>query len=526
MNRLKKYFMIGLIGFIPINCYALTKNETIYTNLDETGKIVNSSVMNHLFMKDKNIFEDDTELKNILNINGKETFTLDKNIIQWNSKGKDIFYQGTTDKEQPIEVDIEYYLNDKKMNAKDMIGKKGKVKLIFHFKNKEMHEVNFSGMRETVYTPFVVTTGMVLNNQYNDNIEVENGKWVDSGSRSFVIGVATPGLYESFHIQEFQNLNTITVSYDTSKFSFENMYMVATPKIIEEKDLEVFDKLDQLSSNMGTLQSSMNQIENGIQQLKVGSSSLNEGATQIHSHLTTALNSITQLKNGSISLTHGLDTIVDSLNQVKVNLQNKNLTGSITQLQTLKIENNHAISRIVGQTGMNFETLKSFYETNQLQSYNGTDPSLLALKQAYELSYLFSMNNQVIDETVTSMSGISNEVGQLLTTLEAAIIQLQSGFKTISSGLTSLENGVKQLSSGTYSLMNGSHDLYSGVVTLGDGITKVNQEGIHPLYEYSRKIHVYGGKAKEMIHLSKDYHGYATKSADNTMFVYMVKSVK
>ncbi len=526
MNRLKKFFMIGLIGMIPMNGYALTKNETIYTNLDETGKVIQSSVTNHLFIKDKNIFEDDTELKNILNINGNETFSLDQNMIKWDANGKDIFYQGTTEKEQPIDVEIEYYLNDKKLNVKDMIGKKGKVKLIFNFKNKEMTEFDLGGKAETVYTPFVVTTGMILDNQYNHNIEVENGKWVDSGSRSFVIGLATPGLYESFHIDGFQKLNTITVSYDTSKFSFGTMYMVATPKILEEKDLEVFDKLDQLHSNMGTLKSSMDQIEDGVKQLKTGSASLSEGATQIHSHLMTALNSITQLKEGSISLTRGLDTIVDSLSQVKVNLQNKNISGSITQLQTLKAENNHAISKIVGQTGMNFETLKSVYEANQLQNYTGSDPSLLALKQAYELSYLFMVNNQAIDETVTALTGISNEIDQLLTTLNGAVIQLQGGSKTISDGLTSLEAGVKQLSSGTYSLMIGSHDLYSGVVTLGDGITKVNQDGINPLYEYSRKIYSYSGKAREMANLSKNYHGYATRSADNTMFVYMVKSVK
>ncbi len=529
MKKWNQYVIVGLTGILlasPMRAFALTKNETIYTNLDEFGHITNSSVTNHLFIKKEKTFEDETELKEILNINGLEKFELNQNQLIWDANGKDIFYRGKIEKEQPIEVEIEYYLNGEKKKPKEMLGKKGNVKMVFQFQNKQKNKVTVGGKEEYIYTPFVVTSGMILDNRYNSNIEVINGKWVDSGSRSMVIGIATPGLYESLNIEELKSLNTITVSYDTTKFTLGNIYMVATPKILEEKDLKVFKKMDSLTSNVEQLQTSMNQIEEGAKQLESGSLSLLNGTNELSNNLKLALNSVTQLKNGSLTLKQGLSDTILALAQVKSSLQNKNVTGSIASLNELKIANTKAITTLLGKAGMDYDTLKAFYDGNQLQNYTGTEESLLNAKTTYELVSLLAFNNNAIDKTITSLTEILESVNTLMTTLEGALGQLQSGSETLSNGLIALENGISELSNGAVLVAQGSSQLNEGIVTLSNGISTFNKEGINPLYEYSKKAKYYGNKLEALGNLSKEYNGYATNNADNTMFVYMIKSVK
>lgn len=130
MNKKLVTSIIALsIITMPFNVFALEKEESIYSNLNADGTRFKTVVTNHLSSLEGTSIEDTTELKKILNINGKETFTLDNNKLTWTSRGKDIFYQGEFEKELPIETNVKYYLNDKEVTNKELIGASGKVKI-------------------------------------------------------------------------------------------------------------------------------------------------------------------------------------------------------------------------------------------------------------------------------------------------------------------------------------------------------------------------------------------------------------
>lgn len=513
MKKLKSLLSITLAGYMilnPLSVYALTKNETVYTSLDENGKLVLSTVTNQIQNDGKNEIEDETELKNILNINGKETFTLEKNTLKWKANGRDIFYRGDTTKEQPIDVEIEYYLDDQKMSAKEMIGKKGKVKLVLKYQNKLSHQVNINGKVETIYTPFVVTTGMVLNNDNNKNIVIENGKTMNSGSRTIVIGLSAPGVYQTLGMKELENLDTVTVTYDTTAFSLGSIYMIATPKLLEEKDLDIFEKLNSLSSNLDTLKSSMDKLEEGAKKLEEGSVALSNGASEIHTNLKTVTESISKLKNGSTSLKEGLENIVTTLDQtiilIEQELQVSNLTEAKEGLETLKLGNETIITNTLIKLGMDYNTL---------MTYSGTNASILEAKQ---LVYVLSMDSKVVDQSISTLD--------LLPLLKGGLEQLKEGSKEIEYNLGLLENGTKQLEKGALTLANGANEMKEGITTLSNGTTEMNKEGITPLHRYSNLIRNYSSKLEAMANLSKEYHGYASNNADTTTFVYMIKGIK
>ena len=143
-NKLLKGLLITLIAAYPLNTYAATKKETVFTNLNTNGSVVDTTVTNYVCAITKEQYEDDTRLKEIVNLNGNETFTQDGDKITWKVNGKDIYYQGNTDEEQPINVSIKYYLDGKEMNAEDIKGKSGNVKIQISLENQK---VSFHGRR-------------------------------------------------------------------------------------------------------------------------------------------------------------------------------------------------------------------------------------------------------------------------------------------------------------------------------------------------------------------------------------------
>ena len=280
-NFIKKGFisLLSLSVLCPVS--ALTKTESVFSNLNTDGSINKTTVTNHICSKDKDEYIDNSSLDEIINLNGSETFTKEGDTLKWKSDGKDIYYQGSTSKEGPIKISINYYLNGEKKTAKEMVGKKGNVKIEINLENRLKNNVNINGNIEEVYTPFVVMAGTILDTKNNSNINITNGKVVETGSKAIVGSIASPGLYESLSIDKLSSLNKIEITYDTNKFSLNNIYIVAIPKLIEEKDLGAFKDVDSLFDSINLLQSSMDKIESGSKELNNGLKSAYDGSSLI-----------------------------------------------------------------------------------------------------------------------------------------------------------------------------------------------------------------------------------------------------
>ena len=103
------------------------KEETVYVIADNTGKEQKIIVSDHLINNDdKDTLEDASTLKDIENVKGKEKFTReDDGSLSWNAKGNDIYYEGKTDQEAPVSMDIKYYLDAGDTEADLLSGRQG-----------------------------------------------------------------------------------------------------------------------------------------------------------------------------------------------------------------------------------------------------------------------------------------------------------------------------------------------------------------------------------------------------------------
>lgn len=562
MNKyLKKVInttLAGAILFSTVPVSALTKKETVYTKLNSDGSISNITVNDHLINNDKlESIDDLTDLKDIMNISGDESFTLNGNKLSFKAISNDIIYTGTTDKELPIKIDIKYYLNNEEKDVNDIIGATGKVKIVFNYRNISSCYRNINGVNKVLYTPFVITTGMVLNNEYNSNIEVTNGKAINNGNNNIIVGIATPGLADSLGLQELNNLNKITISFETTRFEMPTVYSVATPKIIDNDDLKIFDKLTSISTSVDKLQTSIDSIEQGANDLLEGITKIDVGNNAIYDNLKLVTEKITELEQGTLKLEQGLETILEKLSSSESLLNNYISSESVTNMKLLIKSNTDTIEKLKSTN----KDLKDTYDlfglsnlTNEMiMSLDATTYSrlgltltpeeitaknlqLIVVKATYENSYesniklitLLEKDNEALTTTLQTLNDASNNITKLMTTLTNALNDAKDGSKKIVDGTEKLKEGMELLTSNSKTLALGTDNLLDGGKKLTLGISDFNTKGINELSKYASKINNMAVTSKELVKLSQNYGTFTmnnNKTNSETKFIMTIPAI-
>ena len=285
---LKKALVITLILcelFQATGVYALTKEENVYVKLNENGKEESVTISEHLYDYSGKNIKDKSSLTNIKNINGDEKYNQNGSDLVWETNGKEIYYQGQTDKELPISIDVKYYLDGKQTNVDDMLGKKGNIKIVLKYTNKLSKKVNINGKQEKIYVPYAIVTTSILNNTNNKNIKVTNGKIINNGESSVITAISSPGLYESLKLEKLKDLDTIEINYDTDYFELSSIYSIATTSLFDDSNMNMFKDINDIYKNIDLLQSNMNTIVDASKKLSDGSNQMDSGINELNNKI-------------------------------------------------------------------------------------------------------------------------------------------------------------------------------------------------------------------------------------------------
>ena len=285
-----------------------TKEETVYVVADNTGKADTVIVSDWLKNPDgKDKLEDESDLKDIKNVKGKEKYEEKDGQIIWNAKGNDIYYQGTTEKELPVKQTITYYLDGEEMEPEEIAGKSGKVTIRFDYKNNQKTTVTVDGKKHSVYVPFTILTGMALDDSYS-NVEVKNGKVISDGDKQFVAGVVMPGLRSSLNVKssdfggDIDIPEYIEVTADVKDFKLDMTMSVMMSGVATGDDVEDIVDLSDLDDAIDTLSDSSSQLVDGTKELS-------KGMNQLKAQLPTLINGVTALKTGSSQAASGANDL-------------------------------------------------------------------------------------------------------------------------------------------------------------------------------------------------------------------------
>lgn len=187
--------VLACSALTPAFAASVRKDETVYATLNGDGTVAHQTVSDWLH-SDKGLtnFADVSSLQDIKNLKGDETPTQNGNALTWNIKGNDVYYQGTTDQEMPVQAKITYELDGKQVEAKDLDGASGHLVMHVALTNKDTKEVAVDGKSYTICRPYFTVVGTNLSTDAFSNIKAENGK-VESDSTNQIVGfLAMPGM--------------------------------------------------------------------------------------------------------------------------------------------------------------------------------------------------------------------------------------------------------------------------------------------------------------------------------------------
>ena len=97
------------------------KHERVYVVVNHDGEVQTLLDNVHLENGDAlDVLSDRTMLKDIENVSGHETFTLDGETLIWQADGSSIIYQGTSDKALNVTPVVRMTLDGKEVTAADV----------------------------------------------------------------------------------------------------------------------------------------------------------------------------------------------------------------------------------------------------------------------------------------------------------------------------------------------------------------------------------------------------------------------
>lgn len=505
---MKKLFKLSLISlfFVTTPVYAISKEESVYAKLENNGKVKTIVVEEHLKNDEqKDIIDDVSNLKDIYNTNGDEKFDKVGNKLKWHSNGKDIYYEGKTDKELPISISVKYELDNKEMQLKDMIGKKGKVKITINYINNEKHD--------NLYTPFLITTSTIIDGKNNTNINISNGKVISTGSKNILVGLSLPGLTDSLQVNTPINLDKTVITYETTKFESSEIYMVATPKLIDKEDLSILNNTNTLYGTLAKVSEATNKLEEGSKQLKTGINTytekmneynagmnkLSDGSKTMLGGYNTLSNGISTLNSKMPTLKYGTKTIVDNLGLLKENVDNLN-----TSTNTIYTNN----TKILGYLDDANSKVSVEDLTTAATNISNKAQAIDTKKQAIEgqITVLIRVRNKLTDEEdVQKIQAIIDGLESSKTELDTEKASLNT-LSTQLSGLATYAGTVKTLSTNLNQVNNGLKTLNDGTNTLATSVTTFNEKG----KEYQSQIDMLADSVNKLDYGNKQIKGGLT----------------
>ncbi len=378
------------------------KEETVYLIADANGNAKQTIVSSWLKNGSANAqIHDETELTEIENVKGDETFSQDGQKLTWQADGQDIYYRGTTAKELPVSEKITYYLDGKEIKPEELAGKSGKVTIRFDYENHAKTTAKVNGKKTEIYVPFTVLSGMILNDSFR-NVRVNNGRVLSDGDKAAVVGIAVPGLKESLDVDEkefdkdFAFPDHVEVTADVEDFSLEMTATVAVAGLMadsglsENLDFSVLDEtLDEMSDAMGQLKDGGGELSDGLDTLNNSMGGFSDGVSSLASGVNAYTDGVSRLSDGIRTLQDGSGALESGVNTL--NASAKTIADGVQKLdQTLQAKlpekEKAAIQKEVDQTvGAQFQ--------------KGTDSYNLIYEGAVQ-NFTQTMTNETTVQTV------------------------------------------------------------------------------------------------------------------------------
>ncbi|MBC7319726.1 hypothetical protein H5T89_03685 [bacterium] len=204
MRRVKIYVKVLFVLFIlffynvPLsfsNNISVSDDETVYIITDSNGNIEKIVVIDWIRIEGEGnyvVYDSATRLRNVRKLLGDGKVSIEGNNVKIEGKvsgRSDIYYRGETDKKPPVSLGVTYYLNNKKVQYRDVKDKSGTLRIEFALKNRAVNKVKIKDELEEVYTPFTVIITTNFPASKIEDIKVSTGGTVTTAGSNITVNL-------------------------------------------------------------------------------------------------------------------------------------------------------------------------------------------------------------------------------------------------------------------------------------------------------------------------------------------------
>ena len=304
-----------LLGCVP-GLAENTKHERVYVVTAADGTV--QSVTDNIRLENADSMdeiEDRTLLTAIQNVGGKEAFTLDGETLTWQAQGKDITYEGTSDKVPAILPMVTLTLNGEEIAANSLKDKTGEAVLTVAYQTNEP-------------LPALAVTVLPLPEEGITDLQLENAIVMTALGRQVLVGWAAPGMDEEL---ELPASFTASFQADHADLSWMMTFATSDPinavcKELDDRiEMDLHTELDEAKALLTALQSGealpetlgktkeiapkINELNDGLMQLNDGAVALANGAAQLSDGASALKDGAAELNTGAAELAAGALTL-------------------------------------------------------------------------------------------------------------------------------------------------------------------------------------------------------------------------
>ena len=490
---------------------APSKNEVVYIMADASGncdKVVVSDWLKNT--KGSTDISDVSNLKDITNTKGNAKYDLDSNgNLTWNADGKDVHYQGTSDKKPPVSVKVSYKLDGKDISPEDIAGKSGKVTIRFDYTNNETKTVNIGGKDEEIKVPFAMVSGIMLDSSKFSNVKVTNGKQIESGKSDMIVGMAFPGLSESIDldgmkdkakdedakkkIEDIQIPEYVEITANAKNFELQQTMTMASSDVLSQLDM-TSDTIDtsNLTKSMNDLSNGMNSLEDGGKQLRDGTKTLKDGTADLSSgthelaskskDLDKGVSKLgdgaKELSDGAKSLNDGAKTLSSGLSDIDSGAGSlKDGADTLASGTSSLVSGASQLDNGAAQLQSGINSYSSAVDTylgagSQLQQGTASASQTSKLLTAYITQYISEDNSREanIESALESMLNQKASLQQSLAVSQMSLDEAEDEQEAAQTKLLSVAQGDEQV----LKVVKGTEETEISVPTVVRGVTSTN----------------------------------------------------
>ena len=516
---MKKIIALLLSAAMVLGCLPAlaenTKHERVYVAAAADGTV--KSITDSVRLENTDGLDeilDRTLLTGIRNAGGDESFTLTGEDLTWQANGKDIIYQGTSDKMPAILPAVKLTLDGSEVSFTDLKDRTGDAVLTVTYPQTEK-------------LPALAVTVLPLPEKGVTDLKLENAAVLSEMGQQVLVGWAVPGADEKLNLP-----GSFTASFHAEQADLKWMMTFSTSdpvdavcrELDQRMDLDLHTETEELRLLLTAMQNGeelpettgktreiapkINELNNGLTQLSDGAASLADGASQLHSGTTELKDGAAKLSGGAASLTAGAvlseagaKALDEGLTALTANSEKLNSGAEALFAAVLDSANQQLAAAGLEAAGIKLPELTAENYADVLDGVlaqlnpapkegdSGKDKAMpAAVQAAYEsLSALKGQLDQV-HTFVTGLKAYTDGAAQAsagAATLHTGLTQLREGAAALSEGAAKLSDGAAAADDGASQVSSGADSLKNGTKTLKETITIAEKAAAGKLLPYA-----------------------------------------